>query len=102
MTVAKKSGAEAKKAIESKIAYASQQKKQLRTVTSKLGFAVTYSKDTLTARAQTTDASSTSSNVTGMDYTEDELSTVRDYSIVKIEPRNLLQGTLRLTRSCHS
>lgn len=59
---------------------------KLRTIESSLGFKLTYNKTMLDAQGQVTDASSTSTYVTGTTFTEDELDERRDYSIVKFRP----------------
>jgi S1-C subfamily serine protease len=56
------------------------------TVQSSLGFSLTYDPAALDARGQVTDASSTSTYVTGLTYEENDLSEIRDYSLVKIFP----------------
>jgi serine protease Do len=58
---------------------------ELRTIASSLGMSLTYDKKTIEAKGQTTDASSTSGFVSGVDYNGDELDTVRDYSILKFK-----------------
>lgn len=60
---------------------------EYRTITSTLGMAVKYNNTTIEATGQTTDASSTSTYVSGISYENDELTEPRDYSILNFAIR---------------
>lgn len=60
------------------------QKSDVKTIQSDLGFSLQYDTNTLDAHGQTTDPNSTDSYVSGEDFTGDELSKTRSYSIVKL------------------
>lgn len=60
------------------------QKSDVKTIQSDLGFSLQYDTNTLDAHGQTTDPSSTDRYVSGEDFTGDELSKTRSYSIVKL------------------
>ncbi|MEO5950066.1 MAG: serine protease [Candidatus Saccharimonadales bacterium] len=62
-----------------------QQVKKVRTVSSQLGFAVTYSPDDLSATGQVTDGSSTPSRVTGQEFDGADLETSRPYGLIHID-----------------
>ncbi len=59
---------------------------RFKTITSSLGYSLSYDSTAFTARAQTTDASSTKEWVSGLDYDGDDLKETRDYSMVKFRP----------------
>jgi hypothetical protein len=61
------------------------------TLVSSRGFTAQYDPTIITARAQTTDESSTSSYISGIEYTDEELKETRPYSIFKFELKDVEQ-----------
>jgi hypothetical protein len=57
-------------------------------VQSQLGFSLAYDSAGIDGSGQVTDASSTSSHITGESYKDTELSTARPYSILKLQPKS--------------
>lgn len=56
-------------------------------IVSSLGFSLAYTPDTLTARGQTTDPTSTDTYIKGESFDADELKVERPYSMIRIESR---------------
>lgn len=61
---------------------------EVRTITSTLGFSLTYNNKTIVADGQTTDLTSGSTQITGQEYENDELTTPREYSILRFYSRD--------------